>query len=237
MLMAMIAAATSFTSFAEAQAPETPTPRVATLRSVHLRQGESLAIALHPAPDPIEVRAAPGADLEVCPAGNHGEPPEADDSSWPRWFGFLSCIPLDPNGSARLPSALGGLFHLAFLVRAPASAAVTIHRLTISYAPVDAYFEVLPPPIPPGTQAPLVSITPTASRTIGTQAYASVLGDEPLVRSLVRQGGRRLGTTTARPPGGEARAYGPVRLDQPVRIETTNRGAVSVTVRIQITWE
>ncbi len=220
-----------------ATAQETAPHRTVVVGSLALDQGDVLTLALHPSAAPIQLLAAARSDLEVCPGQLDGGVPDPGGfSSWPSWAGFTDCLPFADDGTVTLPSTGIDSFHLAFLVRGRNPGRTKVARLEITYAPGDGYFEIFPPPIAPGGRGPRVAVRPMSATTIGAQGYGIAYEDAPRVEVEVRQHGRSVRRTSDRPPGGDAQAYGPVRLGSTVRVTSTNRGTRAALVRIAIAW-
>ena len=218
-------------------APDATAPRTAVVGALVLGEDQVMTVALHPTTAPIELHASTGSRLEVCPGLLNGGVAVPGNSSWPSWTGFVDCLPFADDGSVTLPSTGNDSFHLAFLVRRAESRPTNVRRLEITYVAGDGYFEILPPPIAPGARGPRVSVRPASATSVGAQAYGIAYGDPPKVAVDVRQRDRSVRRTSDPPPGGEAQAYGPVRLGSTVRVTPENRGRRPANVRIAIAWE
>jgi hypothetical protein len=215
----------------------------ATIHDVHLAQGETLTIGLHPAQGNVELQVDAGAAAEVCPSSFEGVVVEPPDGVVPNpvrsagWgAGFSSCIPLGSDGRAKLPASEGGLAHVALTVRAVEARELDVHRVRIMYVPSDLFFLVTPPSLAAGARSPRVTVVPRQSRTIGAEAYIQDFGIDPAVRVTVRQSHRRVPPSNA-PIGADAPGYGPVRRGVAVSTHATNTGAVPVRVQLAIAWE
>jgi hypothetical protein len=222
----IVGALVGTTAVAVAQAPVTST-RTFTARDVDLRAGDAITIRLHPDEVPIQVHATSASPLEVCPDG------------WPAFTGFLTCLPL-AAGAATLPSTIVDTFHLGFTVRSVDGLPARIRKLAVTYAPTDGYFLVDPPPVPAGRATPTFSFTPTSSRVVGVGAYtleSDVQTLAPRAKVRVTQRGRVVRTSSARPPGGSAPAYGPVTLDRAVVVRTRNQGSAPLSLSFEVSWD
>lgn len=233
MLAAMLGVPVSGLAIAQ----PTASARAVTIERLVLEAGEVVTVALHPTASPITLVAQSRAGLEACPGNLDGSAVGNEFSSWPSFTGFVDCIAFD-EGRATLPSTVVDTAHLAFLVR-PANGVgrARVTSLRVQYSAGDGYFEVLPPPIAAGARGPDVRVSPESARTLGAQAYGLDYEDTPDVAVRVRQRGRSIPATDDRPPGGDAQAYGPVRLGTPVRVTASNRGDGRIHVRIAVAWE
>lgn len=218
-------------------AQEPTDPRTVVVRSLRLDGGETLTVALHPNATAIELRASAGSRLEACPGLLDGGAAVPGNSSWPSFAAFSECLPLADDGSVTLPSTVSDMFHLAFVVRARGDKRTKVPRLAITYVRGDGYFEIIPPPIAPGARGPRVSVRPASATTVGVQAYGIGYEGSPKVALDVRQRNRFVHRTSEPPPGGDAEAYGPVRLGSKVHVTPRNRGTRAAAVRIAIAWE
>jgi hypothetical protein len=152
-----------------------------------LSGGDWLTIGLHPTAAPIRLTASGSAPLEVCPAGLDGQ---LNDSSWPPWSHFPSCIGLGPSGATPLP-ATDGAAHVSFAIKAATSAARTRVAVTVDYTAVDSFFEASSPADAPRTDLS-VTYEPRSSTTAALATPVDLASPAPGYRVVLTQGGRSL---------------------------------------------
>ncbi|MEX2254158.1 MAG: hypothetical protein WEC34_01860 [Acidimicrobiia bacterium] len=216
-----------------------PDRRAVEVRKLELSGDEVLTVALHPSSD-IEVSAR-GLDLDVCPATWNGEVATAADSSWPAATGFTECRPL-ADGTVRLASPGGGMFHLVLAVRAHDSATTGPGRLLIRYGAADGFFVVGPPSVPPGARGPIVRVVPTTrSVAAGLTGYTVTNDEDSLdlgaVQLGVHQGASKVPETTRTTIPSDWPTFGPVVPGRAVTVRAENRGREPIRFAIGITWE
>jgi hypothetical protein len=158
-----------------------------TVSGAVLSGGNWLTVGLHPTTTPVRVQASASAALEVCPAGLDGG---LNDSSWPPWFKFPTCVSL-PKSGTMLPATDGGT-HVAFALKAASASASFVNLvLTVSYIATDSFVEVIPPTT--SSHAYLtVTYTPRSTTTGAEATPVNSLTSAPGYSLDVMQGGRTL---------------------------------------------
>jgi len=205
--------------------------RTFEIHGVRLAGGDWLTVALHPDPVAVQVRVVPPQAIEVCPASVDGDigPPR---SSWPSWFHFDACEPLETSGIATLPSTDGN-DHVAFGIRAVRPDVTTAIDVSVSYHAEDSFVLVIPPAV--GTaHAEVTFVAHTA--TVGVQTFAMPGFATTSMVAAIEQQKRRLHRAVACDFGSEV---GCVRLREPNRpVQVIVGGPSSDTARlaVYISW-
>jgi hypothetical protein len=159
--------------------------RTMTVSGVSLSDGSWLTVGLHPTTAPVELQATGGTRLEVCPAGLDGG---LNDSSWPPWFKFPSCVTFDPSSVAILP-VTDGITHVAFAIKAISPSVSSAVSLTVTYSATDSFVEVIPPTTTSQTNM-TVSYTPLSATMGATVTPVNLITPAPGYSLHVVQTGR-----------------------------------------------
>jgi hypothetical protein len=161
--------------------------RTLAVSGVMLSGGNWLTIGLHPTTTPVQLHASSTTPLEVCPAGLDGG---LNDSSWPAWFRFPSCMNLSPSAMTALP-ATDGATHVAFAIKAVSPGPMVPLDVSVTYNATDSFVEVIPPATTSQTYM-TVAYTPLSATTGATDTPINLLTPAPGYSLDVMQAGRAL---------------------------------------------
>jgi hypothetical protein len=178
----------------------------------------------------VQLQATGTVPLEVCPAGLDGG---LNDSSWPPWFKFPSCINLSPSSPTTLPATDGGT-HVAFAIREISAGALSPLELSVNYNATDSFVEV----IPPSTTSHIymsVSYTPHSATTEASATPINLLTPAPGYSLDVMQSGRTLTQTVACDfPTEFTSCLGGVTPGEPVAVQLVGQGGPVV---LSLAWK
>jgi hypothetical protein len=204
--------------------------RTFTVSGVLLSGGNWLTVGLHPTTTPVQLHASGATPLEVCPAGLDGG---LNDSSWPPWFKFRSCMKLSPSAMTTLP-ATDGETHVAFAVKEISPGPLSPLEVSVTYNATDSFVEL----IPPATTSQIymtVSYAPLSATTGATATPINLLTPAPGYSLDVMEAGRAL--TQMVPcdfPTELTSCFGGVTPGQPVAVQLVGRGGPVV---LNLAWK
>ncbi|MGP0108053.1 MAG: hypothetical protein ACLPR9_04160 [Acidimicrobiales bacterium] len=204
--------------------------RTFTVSGVLLSGGDWLTVGLHPTTTPVQLHASGTTPLEVCPAGLDGG---LNDSSWPPWFKFQSCMNLSPSAITTLPATDGGT-HVAFAIKEVSPGSLSPLAVSVTYNATDSFVEV----IPPATTSQIymtVSYTPVSATTGATATPINLLTPAPGHSLDVMQAGRALTQMVACDfPTELTSCFEGVTPGQPVAVQLVGRGGPVV---LSLAWK